>query len=348
MSDLRFYIDPEPFYPEQGGTLPLLRVAYQTWGKLNAERNNVIWVCHAFTASSDVLNWWPGLAGSGKILDSDKYFIVCANILGSCYGSTGPLDVNPDSGMTWFRDFPALTIRDIVRSLELLRKHLGIRSINMLIGGSIGAFQCLEWAIMVPDIVRNLVFISANACSTPWNIALNETQRMAITSDPTFFEDKPNGGLNGLKAARAIALLSYRNNHTYNHGQKEDNFNKISDFKVISYQHYQSEKFVKRFNAYSYMIITYMFDSHNIGRGRGSVSQVLQSVAARTLVISMRSDQLFPFEEQELVAQLIPGAKYTEISTTYGHDGFLIEVESIAKCIREFLSENQKFRISPL
>jgi homoserine O-acetyltransferase len=337
MSELLFYIDPEPFYPEKGGVLPLLRIAYQTWGKLNTERNNVIWVCHAFTANADVMTWWAGLSGPGNILDIDKYFIVCANILGSCYGSTGPLDVNPQTGMAWFRDFPLLTIRDIVRSLESLRKHLGITSVFMLIGGSIGAFQCLEWSIMFPDIIRHLVFISANACATPWNIALNETQRMAITSDPTYFEDSRNGGLQGLKTARAIALMSYRNSITYNHSQKENNINKISDFKVISYQHYQSEKFVKRFNAYSYMNISYMFDSHNIGRYRGSIANALLRIKANTLVISMETDLLFPKDEQLMIYRLIPNAAYTEIPTTFGHDGFLIETESITNCISKFI-----------
>jgi homoserine O-acetyltransferase len=232
-----------------------------------------------------------------------------------------------------------ITVRDLVNAHELLRKHLEIKSVFLAIGGSIGAFQCLEWAVMFPDKIRNLAVIAGNAYASPWNIALNETQRMAITADSSFVLNRPDGGQHGLKTARAIALISYRTSEALNSVQKEHDHNKVSDFKAASYLQHQGNKFIKRFNSYSYMVMTKLFDSHNVGRGRGSIAKALQSVTARTLVIAMDSDRLFPREEQQFLANLIPDAQYAEIPTSYGHDGFLIEVDLITNCIRDFLTQ---------
>lgn len=338
MTPTRFYYHPETFVLENGATFPWFQIAYKCWGKLNEKRDNVIWVCHAFSANADAFEWWPGMIGPGLLMDTDIYFVVCANIFGSCYGTSGPLDENPETGKPWFRDFPMITVRDIVNAHELLRKHLGIESVYLTIGGSIGAFQSLEWAIMYPDTIRNLVVIAGNAYASPWNIALNEAQRMAIAADATLSKDKPNGGQLGLKTARAIALLSYRTADALNLMQKESDLNKTGDFKAASYLQHQGEKFIKRFNSYSYMIMTQLFDSHNVGRGRGSIENALKSVKAKTLVIAMNSDTLFPPEEQRLIAGNIPGAQYAEIQTSFGHDGFLIEVEPITNRIRQFLA----------
>jgi len=339
MPHSHYYHHPQPFNLETGGKLPSLRIEYNSWGELNENCDNVIWVCHAFTANADAKDWWPGMIGPGLLMDTDKYFVICANIIGSCYGTSGPLDENPETGKPWFRDFPMITVRDLVNAHELLRKHLGIKSIFLTIGGSIGAFQCLEWAIMYPDKIRNLAVIAGNAFASPWNIALNEAQRMAITADSTYTEDKPDGGQLGLKTARAMALISYRTSEALNFIQKETDLNKINDFKASSYLQHQGNKFIKRFNSYSYMTMTWLFDSHNVGRGRGSVEHALQKVTAKTIVIAMDTDRLFPREEQRFIANRIADAHYAEIPTSYGHDGFLIEVEPITNCIRDFLEQ---------
>lgn len=339
MTQSCYYHHPEPFRLETGGIIPLLRIEYNSWGEINEKRDNVIWVCHAFTANADAYDWWPGMIGPGLLMDTDKYFIICANIIGSCYGTSGPLDENPDTGKPWYRDFPMVTVRDLVNAHELLRIHLGISSVFLAIGGSIGAFQSLEWAIMYPDKIRNLAVIAGNAFASPWNIALNEAQRMAITADSTYPEDKPDGGHQGLKTARAIALISYRTYEAINIVQKENELDKLRDFKAASYLQHQGEKFIKRFNSYSYMIMTNLFDCHNVGRGRVSIESALKLITAKTIVVAMDSDRLFPREEQLFLAERIPGSQFAEIPTTFGHDGFLIEVESITNCIRDFLSQ---------
>ena len=183
----------QSFVTETGATLPALEIAYDTWGELNSEADNVIWVCHALTANSDVESWWPGMVGKGLLFDIDKYFIVCANVLGSCYGTTGPASINPLTGRQWLKDFPLITIRDLVRVHEILRKHLNIKSIHTAIGASIGGFQSLEYSIMFPDIVKRLVFVASSTNQSPWAIAFSESQRMALEADSSFMDNDPKG-----------------------------------------------------------------------------------------------------------------------------------------------------------
>ena len=204
------FIYNKEFALECGEVLPSLKVAYHTFGRLNNDRNNVAWVCHALTANSDVADWWPGTVEAGRFLDPDKYFVVCANILGSCYGTTGPAEINPATGEPWYGDFPKVTIRDMVRAHQLLAEHLGISHAKLLIGSSMGGFQCLEWSVMQPDFAENCVFIATGAQAYPWGVAFNESQRMAIENDPTFGERNASAGLRGMATARSIALLSYR------------------------------------------------------------------------------------------------------------------------------------------
>ncbi|MBZ0242534.1 MAG: alpha/beta fold hydrolase, partial [Bacteroidales bacterium] len=247
---------------------------------------------------------------------------------------------NPETEKPWLKDFPKITVRDVVNAHEILRKHLNISSIYLIIGGSIGAFQALEWSIMFPERIQNMVFIASNASASSWNIAQNEAQRLAIMADPTYFGDDPKGGLNGLKAARAMALISYRNAETYNNTQKDGDVGLSGNYKAISYQQYQGEKLVKRYNAYSYICMSHLFDSHHIGRNRASVEQVLGTIKAKTLVIALDSDQLFPPEEQQFVAKHIPNARFETISTHFAHDGFLIESEQITSAVRRFLKNS--------
>lgn len=321
---------------ELGGSLSHPELTYTTYGKLNGERSNVIWVCHAFSGSSDFTEWWPGLFGEGLLYDPSRYFIICVNMPGSCYGSTGPLSIRPDTGKPYFHGFPELTNRDMVSAFIEIRKYLGIEKIHTVIGSSLGGQQVLEWCIMEPDVIENMVCIGANAFHSPWGIAFNETQRMAISQDATWKEDSPGAGLNGMKVARAIALLSYRNYQTYKATQSEEDVDKTANFKAYSYQAYQGEKLARRFNAYSYWILSKAMDTHNVGRNRGSVPSALGRIKAKTLIIAIETDILFPKEEQLLLRDHIPGAELGIIESLYGHDGFLLEAGQLTDMINQF------------
>ncbi len=327
---------PYPFTLESGETLPSITLAYHTYGTLNSAANNAVWICHALTANSEVSDWWPGMVGTGKPFDPTKHFIVSANIIGSCYGSTGPLSAHPETGQPWYREFPGITIRDNIRAFELLREHLGINQIHAIAGGSIGGFQALEYSIMYPELVRNLVFIASSTAISPWAVAFNQSQRLAIEADPTFAEDRPHGGIKGLKAARSMALLSYRNEAIYNQRQEEQDIEKTDGYKAASYQDYQGDKLTARFDAYSYYAITKLMDTHNIARGRGSLHSAAGKIEARVLCIGISSDLIFPTHEQKFLAHLTDGT-YREIESLYGHDGFLIDTAKIGAIVSEFL-----------
>lgn len=323
-----------PFKLEAGGVLPEVELAYQALGQLNTDCSNVIWVCHAFTGSQDVADWWQGLVGKGKLFDPEQYFIICVNVLGSHYGSTGPLSTNPVTGEPYFHTFPTITIRDIVNSFDLLREHLGISKIKTCVGGSLGGQQAVEWAISQPELIENLILIATNAQHSPWGIAFNESQRMSIEVDPTWTESHPLAGINGMKAARATALISYRNYETYGvtQARREEGLDKT--YRAVTYQRYQGEKLAQRFNAFSYYVLSQVMDSQDVGRGRGGVINALSQVKAKTLVMGIKSDALFPINEQEFLAKHIPGATFQALDSLYGHDGFLIENELITKAIK--------------
>jgi len=323
------------FQLETGGVFPALNVAYHTYGTLNKQADNVIWVCHALTANSEVPAWWPEIVGKGKLFDTEKYFIVCPNIIGSCYGTTGPLSTNPDTGLPWYHSFPEITIRDLVNAYELLRKHLGIKKIHTVIGGSIGGFQALEYSIMFPEMIRHLIFIAGSVQISPWANAFNQSQRLAIETDPTWLREEPYGGIRGLKCARSIALLSYRNEQTYNGSQREKNPSRTRNLKASSYQNYQGDKLVKRFDAYSYHTLTRLMDTHNVVRERGSLGEAIGKITARVLSIGISSDQLFPVHEQKLLAHIAQG-EFREIDSPHGHDGFLLEGRKITTIVRDF------------
>lgn len=322
---------------ECGITLPKVDIAYSTFGEMNADKTNVVWICHAFSANSNPEEWWPGMVGEGLFLDPKKYFIVCANMLGSCYGTTGPLSENPATGNKYYKDFPTVTVRDMVQTLTILRKHLGIEKIFFACGFSMGGQQLLEFVIQEPDIFENILLGATNIQHSPWGIAFNESQRMAIEADTTFGDDSDVAGLNGMKAARSIGLISYRNYKAYNITQAEPDNNKLENYKACSYQRYQGEKLAKRFNAYSYHILSKAMDNHNITRNRGNAKDVLSAVKCNVLVLGITSDYLYPLEEQQLLARLIPHSMFVEIDSDYGHDGFLIENEQMSKILSAFL-----------
>ena len=335
---IQYYHHAKPFPLELGGEIADLTIAYHTWGKLNEKKDNVIWVCHALTANSDVADWWPCTVEEGRFLDPSENFIVCANILGSCYGTTGPLHINPATGRPYYREFPRYTMRDIVSAHRLLADVLGVGEIKMLVGCSVGGFQALEWAVTEPDRFHKLVLIGTDAKASPWTIAMDETQRMIITADPTFFEDRPDGGAKGLAAARAMALLSYRGGTGYNLTQQDPSDDCYTgEHRACTYQRHQGDKLVRRFDAYSYCAILQSFDTHNVGRGRGGVAQALKRIKCPTIVVGMATDIIFTPEEMKQLAAMIPNSQYYEIKSPFGHDGFLVETYQLNDIMLPFV-----------
>ena len=324
---------------ESGEQLPELDIAYDTFGELSPAKDNVIWVCHALTANSDVADWWPHTVEEGRFLDPTRYFIVCANFLGSHYGTTSPLSTNPATGKKWYYDFPRISVRDMVRCHQLLARHLGIERVKLLIGSSIGGFQCMEWAIMEPDFTESLALIATTPRTEPWAAAFNESQRMAIRIDPTWGQPNDEAGLDGMAVARSIALISYRGGAAYNATQEEmTNVEEASfDRRAHSYQQYQGEKLRRRFNAYSYYRLSEAVDSHNIARGRGSIAEALQRIKARTLVVAISSDILFTVDAHLPLKEHIANAEFHVIESEFGHDGFLVEHDKLNVIITNFL-----------
>ncbi|HVM90009.1 MAG TPA: homoserine O-acetyltransferase [Puia sp.] len=330
------------FTLESGIIIPQYHLGYTTHGKLNEAKNNVVWVFHALTANSDPADWWPGLVGEGKIFDPAEYFIVCVNMPGSCYGSISPLDINPHTHQRYYNDFPFFTPRDMIRAYQPLRKFLGIEKIHIGIGGSMGGQQLLEWAIEEPGLFEFIFPLATNAQHSPWGIAFNASQRLCIEADITWKQKNINAGVEGMKVARSVALISYRHYETYLHSQHDDNNLQIENFKSESYQRYQGEKLAKRFNAFSYYKLSQSMDAHNVGRGRETVEKALKQVRAKTLAIGIETDILFPPVEQKFLAANIPGALYKGITSNFGHDGFLLEYEAISSLITEFVKPEKK------
>lgn len=328
----------QPFVTETGAVLPELTIAYHTYGTLNEDKSNAVWVCHALTANSDVFEWWPGFIGKGCVINPADHFIVCANILGSCYGSTGPLSLNPETGGPFYHRFPFITIRDMVKAHQLLRDQLGLKNIHLLVGGSMGGYQVLEWSLMESDRIENLFLIATSARETAWGIAIHTAQRLAIEADDTWQERSPTAGSKGLKTARAIGMLTYRNYNAFKRTQTDEDNEKTDGFKASSYIIHQGNKLVQRFNAFSYWHLTKAMDSHNLARGRGrSLEEVLKSVKQKTLLIGVRSDLLCPLAELEFLAQTIPGCAFHTIDSFFGHDGFLTEHTRISTLVRDWL-----------
>ena len=327
-----------PVELESGAVLKEIDITYDTFGTLNEAKDNVIWVCHALTANSDVADWWPHTVEEGGFLDPTRYFIVCANFLGSHYGTTSPLSVNPDTGDKYYYDFPQITVRDMIKCHQLLAKHLGIERVKLLIGSSIGGFQCMEWAISEPKFMESVALIATTTCTEPWAAAFNESQRMAIRLDKTWGERRDDAGIDGMAVARSIALISYRGGATYNATQQDENPAEASfTRRAHSYQQYQGEKLRRRFNAMSYYRLSEAVDSHNIARGRGSIAEALSKIEARALVVAISSDILFPPEAHMPLREHIRDVEYHLIESEFGHDGFLVEHEKLNTIIQNFI-----------
>lgn len=337
---IQTYSHDRSFRLESGVELPRLEIAYNTYGTMNPDRSNVVWVCHALTANSDVADWWPHTVETGCFLDPAKWFVVCANILGSHYGTTGPLSVNPATDTPYYGDFPDFTIRDMVSVHRLLAEALGIGRIHALVGSSVGGFQAVEWAVDEPERFDKLVLIATAPVATPWAIAIDETQRMAIEADPTYGEHRPDAAMAGLAAARAIGLLTYRGGEGYNLTQRETEPGKLlprAAHRPCSYQQYQGLKLCRRYNAYSYVKILDAFDTHDVGRSRGGLEKALSRISAQTMTVGITTDMIFPPAEMRRLAAAIPGATYEELASDFGHDGFLVEHQRLNDILTKFL-----------
>jgi homoserine O-acetyltransferase/O-succinyltransferase len=333
------FIYPETFITESGARLDELNVRYKTWGSLNEDASNAVLVCHALTGNADADEWFPGLFGEDGILDPSRQFIVCSNVLGGCYGTTGPMSPNPLTERGWQADFPEVTIRDMVRVQQKLMDSLGVRNIELAIGGSMGGMQVLEWLCM-DNRIQKAVLIAMGKCHSPWTIGFSEAQRRAIRADRNWnngYYDPERPPADGLAAARMMGMMMYRSAHAFErrfgrHLQPGHN----DLLQVNSYLNYQGDKLVGRFDANTYLRLTKAMDSHDVSRGRGSFVQVLGKVRMPVLVVGISSDVLYPPAEQIELAGLLPNGTYVELSSDEGHDAFLIEFPKMVELYRRF------------
>lgn len=369
-----FFGGVHPLELESGEKLSNVRVAYQTYGELNNEGTNAILICHALTGNAhaagiieeeefdkfsqpDLVNkyfnmvrgkpgWWDEVIGPGKIFDTQKYFVICSNVLGSCYGTSGPVSFNPKSSKTYQSNFPQVTVRDMVAVQKQLIDKLGVNELFTVTGGSLGGMQVLEWAVMYPDLVRSIIPIATSAVHSAWAIGVGEIERNAIKNDPLWdggnYVEQPQ---KGLALARKIAMLTYRTMPSIEKKfareltQGTDIFNKSNKFQIENYLDYQGEKLVKRFDANTYITLTEVMDKHDLGLNRGDIKDVLNSIKAKTLSIGIDSDLLYPVNEQKFIADNIKNAIYAEINSIHGHDAFLIEFEQLNKIIGDFFKK---------
>lgn len=351
----QFYQLPQPFQLESGETLIDVQVAYRTWGKLNVTRDNAVLVCHALTGWADVDSWWSPLLGNGQTLDPDQDFIICSNILGSCYGTTGPTSINPVTGRVYGPTFPAITIRDMVHLQAVLLEALRVRSLKLVIGGSLGGMQVLEWALLYPDRVQAIAVIAASGRHSAWCIGLSEAQRQAIYADANWqngdydVEQQPT---QGLAAARMMAMSTYRSwtSFTTRFGRQIQQDQAIPQFAIVQYMQYQGEKLVERFDANTYITLTRAMDSHNISHPNQPYESVLKSIQQPTLIVAISSDILYPPTEQEELARYIPHSELVYLDSPHGHDAFLIDMMVLNDFVIQFRQriETSRNRVSEL
>lgn len=344
---------------ESGQKLAPLTVAYETYGRLAADGGNAILLAHALTGSARAAGlpdgagpgWWDALIGPGRLFDTDRYFLVCANIPGSCYGSTGPASLNPQTGRPYGMEFPVVTVRDMVKAQKKLLDFLGVKKLVAAAGGSLGGMQVLEWALTYPELVDLAVTIAASERLTPLAIAYNQAGRRAIMNDPHWRRGDYYGRVfpaDGLALARMIGTITYKSNQAFEErfgrklsGDHADYYDFFQDFAVESYLSYQGEKLVKRFDANSYLYLTKAMDLHDLARGHPSPAAAFRRVRSRILLIGISSDLLFPPREVRGLAVELRrhgvAADYREIQSPFGHDAFLIEFEQMSELVRGFL-----------
>jgi homoserine O-acetyltransferase/O-succinyltransferase len=355
-----------PFALDGGGTLHDLVIAYETWGELAPDASNAVLLCHAWTGDSHALGsvgpghptpgWWEGLVGPGRAIDTDRWFVVCSNVLGGCQGSTGPASAHPDDGRPYGSRFPVVTVRDMVRAQAKLTDHLGVREWHSVIGGSMGGMQVLEWAVMYPDRVRSIVPIATCLQSTAQQIAWGSIGRRAIRLDPRwrggdYYDAEPGDGPHeGLEVARMVAQVTFRSDNVFTDrfgrqfadpAPPGGGFDLWQRFEVESYLDYHGDKLVRRFDANSYLVIGKAMDLHDIGRSRGGVEAALARVRVPSLSVGIWSDMLYPAYQQRHIADVLRGAgnesHYLEIDSPHGHDAFLINLDQLAEPISTLL-----------
>ncbi len=343
---LKRWISPEtefheiegPINLESGSTLPQVRTAYRTWGR---PQPTATLVCHALTGSADADDWWADLFGPGRALDPDQDYIICANVLGGCYGTTGPTSRAHGAFEPYGGTFPEITIRDIVHIQAALLDHLGVETLDLVVGGSMGGMQVLEWAALYPDRVEAIAPIAVGPTQSAWGVGLSEAQRQAIKADTNFAEGRyplGAGPAQGLAAARSMAMISYRSPHNF-----ESRFgrNETDDsFAVQSYLRHQGEKLANRFDANTYLTLIGAMDSHDIGRDRDGVAGALAAIEQPALVVSVSSDGLYPATEVAAMATQLPNGELYEIDAPHGHDAFLIRVDELNEQLVSFIERH--------
>jgi homoserine O-acetyltransferase/O-succinyltransferase len=336
--ETRFLRLEEPLQLEAGGELERVTVAWRSWGDPANAVHNAVLICHALTGSADADAWWPGIIGKGGAFDPDTDFIVCSNILGSCYGSTGPVSPRPDGAGRWRADFPQVTVRDMVHLQRRLLDHLGIERLALVTGPSLGGMQALEWALLYPDRVASIVPIGVGGRHSAWCLAMSEAQRQAIYADPEwrgghYDDDAPPE--KGLAAARMMAICGYRSWHSFDARFGRDR-RKDGVFQVQSYLRHQGQKINDRFDANTYVRLTQAMNEYDLARGRGDYEQVLASIEQPALVVSISSDILYPAHEQRELVRHLPNARYEILDSMDGHDGFLIQTAALSRLIADF------------
>lgn len=353
---INLYEEQAPLRLEGGGRLAPVTVAYETYGTLNDEGTNAVLICHALTANAHAAGyhfatdknagWWDGLIGPGRAFDTAQYFVICPNILGSCYGTTGPSSLNPKTGAPYRLSFPAFTVRNIVAVQKKLLEALGVNRLAAVCGSSLGGMQVLEWGVSHPGFCEALIPISTAARQSAWCIALNAAARAAIMNDPEwnegFYVQQP---ARGLALARMIGMISYRSHEEFEQrfGRKrqhpeQDGGAAGNPFQIESYLRHQGEKLAQRFDANTYLYLSRAMDAHDIAHGRGALPEVLASISARVLGIGVSSDCRYPPHEQQEFVRHCPRARYAEIKSIHGHDAFLIEFNQLNHLIEDFLA----------
>jgi len=345
------FAEDRPLQLFSGGKLQPVRLRYAIYGKLNELRDNVILVCHALSGSARVGDWWPQLFGDGGVFDLERDCIVGINIIGSCYGSTGPRDINPETGEVFGMDFPLMTVRDWTKSQALLLDHLKIDKLRAVIGGSIGGMQAIQWAIDFPERVERCIAVGA-APLTAMGLALNHLQRLAIRTDANWLDGRYGDNHppeEGLALAREIAMISYKSAGLLTERFKrkpnrsgENPLRSLTErYDVAGYLDYQGERFTRRFDASSYMIITKAMDNFDPAFGYQSEQAALERIRARVLLIGISSDWLFPADEVQDLSRRMRDceveAEYAEIESSHGHDGFLAEPQKLAALLSALL-----------
>jgi homoserine O-acetyltransferase/O-succinyltransferase len=354
---------PDEMVLESGARLGPITLAYETCGTLNEDKSNVILILHALSGDSHVAGyyktedekpgWWDNMVGPGKGIDTDKYFVVCSNILGSCMGSTGPCTINPKTVLPYGLDFPVVTIGDMVCAQKALIDHLGIKKLLAVVGGSIGGMQVLEWSVRYPEIVAAAIPLATTTRHSALAIAFNEVARQAIMADPKwnngnyYFGPKPNLGL---AVARMIGHITYLSDESMRHkfgrrlqDKADFSFNFDADFQVESYLRYQGKKFVERFDANSFLYITKAADYYDIRKqyGSGSTVQAFSKARAKFLVVSFTSDWLYPTYQSRAIVKALKknglDVSFCEIEAEWGHDAFLLSSDRLSVLIRGFL-----------